>query len=70
MDVESDKGIWYGIEIDGVLRHSGETIDMIKSQAAKFVGEEAAKMMYAAMTFDVVDVRPVIDIGQGWKKSI
>ncbi|MGA9099356.1 MAG: pyridoxamine 5'-phosphate oxidase family protein [Methanotrichaceae archaeon] len=49
---------------------SGETLEMVRSETAKFVGEEAAKMMHAAVTLEVVDVRPLIDFGQGWEKSI
>ena len=43
---------------------------MIRSQTAKFVGEEAAKMLYAAVTSDINEVRPIVDRGQGWEKSI
>ena len=49
---------------------SGEMFDMIRTQAAKFVGESAAKMMYAAVAFEVEEIRPLIDFGQGWEKSI
>lgn len=40
---------------------SGELLDMIKSQVAKFVGEEAAKKMYASVTFEVSEVRPLME---------
>lgn len=33
---------------------SGEMLDTIRSQTAKFVGEEAAKMTFAAVTFEVL----------------
>jgi hypothetical protein len=49
---------------------SGEMLEMFRSQTAKFVGEEAAKMIHAVMTFEVKEVRPIVDFGQGWEKSI
>jgi hypothetical protein len=38
--------------------------------AAKAAGEEAAKALYAVITFQVEEVRPIINTGQGWEKSI
>ncbi len=64
---------WKGVRVYLKVKDistSGEMFDMIRTQAAKFVGEAAAKMMYAAVTFDVEEVRPLIDFGQGWEKSI
>jgi putative heme iron utilization protein len=29
-----------------------------------------AKMIYAALTFEVQEIRPLADFGQGWEKSI
>jgi len=49
---------------------SGEMLDMIKKQAANLAGEEAAKMLYAALTFEIYEVRPLVDFGQGWEKSV
>ena len=43
---------------------------MIRNQAANFIGEEAAKMIYAAITFEIYEVRPLVDYGQGWEESI
>jgi hypothetical protein len=44
---------------------------MYKSQAAaKIVGEQAVEMIKVLATFEVTEVRPLIDSGQGWKKSI
>jgi hypothetical protein len=75
MIMEPGEGIfdWKGIRVYLKRKEcatSGETFDTIKGQAAKFVGEEAAKMMYAAVILEVVDVRPIINIEQGWEKSI
>jgi hypothetical protein len=49
---------------------SGEMLDMIRSQAANLIGEEAAQMIHAAMTFEIYEVRPLVDFGQGWENSI
>jgi len=64
---------WKGIRVYMKLKEyatSGELLDMIRTQAANFVGEEGAKMIYAALTFEVYEVRPLVDFGQGWEKSI
>jgi hypothetical protein len=45
-------------------------LDMIQKEAANLVGEEAAKMIYAAITFEICEVRPLVDYGQGWEESI
>ncbi|MPN33819.1 hypothetical protein SDC9_181311 [bioreactor metagenome] len=49
---------------------SGEMLDMIKSKIAKMAGEEAAQMMNATVTFEIIELRPLVDMGQGWEKSI
>lgn len=64
---------WKGIRVYMKLKEyatSGELLDVIRNEAAKFVGEEGAKMIYASLTFEVYEVRPLVDFGQGWKKSI
>lgn len=64
---------WKGIRVYMKMKEcstSGEYLDTIRNQTAKFVGEEAAKMIYAAVTFEVSEVRPIVDFGQGWEKSI
>ncbi|HPL96632.1 MAG TPA: pyridoxamine 5'-phosphate oxidase family protein [Smithellaceae bacterium] len=48
----------------------GETLDMMKKVIAERAGEAAAKMMRAAVTFSVTDLRPLADFGQGWENSI
>lgn len=75
MIMEPGAGVleWKGVRVYLRMKEcktSGEMLDMIKSQLAKFVGEDAAKRMYAAVTFEVGEVRPLIDFGQGWEKSI
>jgi hypothetical protein len=49
---------------------SGELLDMFKTQLAKRVSEAVAKLAYAAVTFEIYEVRPIIDAGQGWENSI
>ncbi len=49
---------------------SGDTIDMMKKMLTEKVGASAARMIHAAVTFCVTDVRPLADFGQGWEKSI
>ena len=64
---------WKGIRVYMKLKEyttSGELLEMIRTQAANFVGEEGAKLIHAALTFEVYEVRPLIAFGQGWEKSI
>ena len=64
---------WKGIRVYLSMKEymtSGEMLEMIRNQAANFIGEEAAKMIYAAITFEIYEVRPLVDYGQGWEKSI
>jgi len=49
---------------------SGPVLDTFKAQMAKVAGEEAAKMIYAAVSFEITEIRPLIDMGQGWEKSV
>ena len=49
---------------------SGKKLDMLKAQIAEKAGEAAAKMMHAAITFEIEELRPFADFGQGWEKSI
>jgi hypothetical protein len=61
---------WKGLRVYMKLKGyetRGELIDMIRTQAANFIGEEGAKMLHAALTFEVYKVRPLVDFGQGWE---
>jgi len=49
---------------------SGEKLDSIKTVIAEKAGENAAKMIHAAVTFEVQEIRPLADFGQGWENSI
>jgi len=75
MIMEPGSGIldWKGIRVYLRLLEyvtSGPQLDMYKSQMAKVVGEQAAEMIKVLATFEVTEVRPLIDFGQSWEKSI
>jgi len=64
---------WKGIRVylkAQKIATSGPVLDTFKAQMAKVAGEEAAKMIYATVNFAVTEVRPLIDMGQGWEKSV
>jgi hypothetical protein len=64
---------WKGIRVylkAQKITTSGPVLDTFKAQMAKVAGEEAAKMIYATVNFEVSEVRPLIDMGQGWEKSV
>jgi hypothetical protein len=63
------KGVRVYLKMKG-YETSGENLERARVQAAKAVGEEAARALYAVMTFEIEEVRPIIDTGQGWEKSI
>lgn len=73
MEPGADIMAWKGIRVYLKMKESatsGEMLDMIKSQIAKIAGEEGAKMIYATVTFEIIELRPIVDFGQGWEKSI
>jgi hypothetical protein len=75
MIMEPGTGIldWKGIRVYLRMKEyvtSGPQFDAYKSQAAKIVGEQAVEMIKVLATFEVTEVRPLIDFGQGWEKSI
>lgn len=64
---------WKGIRIylkAQSIATSGPVLTSFKAQMAKVTGEEATKMIHAAVSFEVTEVRPLIDMGQGWEKSV
>lgn len=73
--VEAGKTImdWKGIRVYlrvKSLATSGEVLDTFRNQMAKVAGEAAAQMIHAVVTFEVTEIRPLIDMGQGWEHSI
>ena len=63
------KGVRVYLKVQNIAT-SGPVLDTFKTQMAKVAGEEAAKMIHAAVSFAVTEVRPLIDMGQGWEKSV
>ena len=64
---------WKGVRVYLVMTEcqtSGEKLDQIRGVIAEKAGEGAAKMIHAAVTFDIKEIRPLADFGQGWEKSI
>ncbi|MGA2934185.1 MAG: pyridoxamine 5'-phosphate oxidase family protein [Methanomicrobiales archaeon] len=64
---------WKGIRVYLKAQNiatSGPVLDAFKAQMAKVTGVEATKMIHAAVSFLVTEVRPLIDMGQGWEKSV
>jgi hypothetical protein len=60
---------WKGVRL--YLKATGIDTEGDKlEQIRKVVGEKAAKMIQAAVTFEVLEIRPMADFGQGWEKSI
>ena len=63
------KGVRLYVEMTD-CQTSGEKLDELKAKIAEAAGESAAKIMHAAVTFKVKEIRPLADFGQGWEKSI
>jgi len=64
---------WKGVRVylkAQKITTSGPVLDTLRAQMAKVAGEEAAKMIHATVSFSVTEVRPLIDMGQGWEKSV
>lgn len=73
--VESGETImdWKGLRVYLMMKEyatSGEMLDNYRKQIAGVAGEDAAAMIHAAVTFEVGEVRPLVDMGQGWEQSI
>ena len=45
-------------------------LDDMRATIAQHGGESAAKMIHAAVTFEIQEIRPLADFGQGCEKSI
>ena len=64
---------WKGVRVYLTMidcQTSGEKLDQIKAAIAEKAGEGAAKIIQAAVTFEIKEIRPLADFGQGWEKSI
>ena len=49
---------------------AGEKLEKMKVKIAARAGEAASKMIHAALTLEVQEIRPLADFGQGWEQSI
>jgi len=64
---------WKGVRIYVKMTDcstAGDQLEKIKARIAAVAGEAGAKMIHAALTFEVLEIRPLADFGQGWEKSI
>jgi hypothetical protein len=64
---------WKGVRIYVKMTDcstAGDALEKIRARITAVAGEAAARMIHAALTFEVLEVRPLADFGQGWEKSI
>ena len=64
---------WKGVRIYVTMTEcqtAGNKLDDMRATIAQHGGESAAKMIHAAVSFEIQEVRPLADFGQGWEKSI
>ena len=64
---------WKGVRIYVKMidsQTSGEMFDSVTAAIAAKAGPNAAKMIHAAVRFEIQEIRPLADFGQGWEKSI
>ncbi len=73
MELGATLADWKGLRVYLKMKEyatSGETLETYRRQVAEVAGEDAAAMIHASVTFEVSEIRPLIDMGQGWEKSI
>jgi hypothetical protein len=73
MEPSADFMDWKGIRVYLKVQNIatiGPVLDTFRARMAKVAGEEAAEMIYATVSFSVTEVRPLVDTGQGWEKSV
>lgn len=65
---------WKGVRLYVKVKEidtSGPQYQAVKAAIAEKVGKEMAdRMIHAAVVFGIEEVRPLVDMGQGWEKSI
>jgi len=64
---------WKGLRVYLRMKEyatSGDILDAYKREAAQVVGEEAMAMIHALVKFEISEVRPLVDAGQSWERSI
>jgi len=63
---------WKGVRVYLKMKKyetSWEQLEKIKAQITQRAGEAAAKRVHAAVSFEIGEVRPIIDFGRGREKS-
>jgi hypothetical protein len=75
MIMEPGEGLldWKGVRVYLRMKEafeSGPKLDEYRSRMARIVGEQAARMIARLGVFEVTEIRPLVDFGQGWEKSI
>ena len=63
------KGLRVYLKMTG-FKIEGAELESLRAQIAARAGEAAAKTIHAAVTFEVYDVRPLVDTGQKWEDYI
>ena len=64
---------WKGVRIYLKMKEcqtSGEKLNQFKAEIAREQGQTVAEKIFATVTFEVSEIRPFADTGQGWEKSI
>ncbi len=64
---------WKGIRVYMKMNEyitSGPQLEDYKAKMAKAVGQQAADMVSVLAKFAITEVRPLVDMGQGWERSI
>ncbi len=64
---------WKGVRVYMTLKDlaaSGPALDGYVARLVQVVGEAAASMIKALATFEVTEIRPIVDMGQGWERSV
>lgn len=64
---------WKGLRVYLRMKEcatSGDLLESYKREAARVLGEEAVATIHAVVYFEIDEVRPLIDVGQGWEESI
>ncbi len=64
---------WKGVRLYvkmALCKTEGTELDDFRAQVAKVAGEGAAKLIYALVSFEIYEIKPLADFGQGWEKSI
>jgi len=48
----------------------GVKLDEIRARISRGAGEKAGSVIHAAITFNILEIRPLIAYGQSWEQSI